>query len=241
MNEPQRETRRLSLDAGRTVILYPEGPAGGFPLAVTVDAVADGEHWFLGSIAPVRRGETVIVEFAAARDARYVTQATVSAVSPETFALRVEPVWERVQQRAFVRIWAHGLTVRVVRPTRPISDADLDVEPQSDLYDLLDVSAGGIRFASSDDFEVGEEVVCHFELPGSLCFVLPAHVVRAPQTPGSSEEKDSVGLEFAELEDEDRSQFLRWVYREQIRFHHESAVLDRKAKRLADLRSRARR
>jgi hypothetical protein len=78
-------------------------------------------------------------------------------------------------------------------------------------------------------------------LPGSLCFVLPAHVVRAPQTPGSSDEKDSVGLEFAELEDEDRSQFLRWVYREQIRFHHESAVLDRKAKRLADLRSRARR
>jgi c-di-GMP-binding flagellar brake protein YcgR len=241
MDETRTETRRLNLEVGRTVILHPEGPTGGFPLAVPVDAVAQGEHWFEGSIEPIRQGETLLVELASSKDARYVTEASVSARSDDRFALRIEPIWRRVQQRAFVRMSAHGLTVRVVRPTHWATRIDAHDDPGCDLYDLLDVSAGGIRFASSEDFEAGEEVVCHFELPGSLCFVLPGYVVRPPETSGDQSDKDSVGVEFAELEEDDRSQLLRWVYRERVRAHRESHRHEQRARHLANLRSRVRR
>ncbi len=239
MDEPHSQTRRLILEAGRTVILHPEGPAGGFPMVVSVDTVSNGQHWFLGSIDPVQRGETLIVELAVANDARYATRAVVAAASPETFALRIEPLWERMQQRAFVRISAQGLKVRVVRPTRPMS-VEEDA-PGHDLYDLVDVSAGGIRFAAEGGFEFDEEVVCHFELPGSLCFVLPARVVRAPETPAEATHKASVAVEFAGLDETHRSQLLRWVYREQVRRHRESMRIEQKARRLADRRREAQR
>jgi c-di-GMP-binding flagellar brake protein YcgR len=204
-------------------------------MVVPVDAVANGQHWFRGSIEPVQRGETLIVELAVANDARYATRGVVAATSPETFALRIEPLWERMQQRAFVRISTHGLEVRVVRPTRPA--AHEVTAPGDDLYDLVDVSAGGIRFAAEGGFEFDEEVVCHFELPGSLCFVLPARVVRTPETHAELTGKESVAVEFAGLDETHRSQLLRWVYREQVRRHRESARIEQKARRLTDRRS----
>jgi c-di-GMP-binding flagellar brake protein YcgR len=225
--EPER--RRLIAEAGHLLILHPDGPAGGFPMVVPVDHVADGLHWFLGSCAPLRRGENLIVESPVEHDARYSTRATVAACSTETFALRISPIWERVQQRAFVRISAHGLQVRVMRPsqaaleapepsprgsgTSPATDAEREA-----VHALLDLSAGGIRFQSSAEYEPDEEVVVHFELPGSECFVIPARVVRTPDMP-EARVKNSVAVAFIGVDEATRSLLLRWVYREQVRRH----------------------
>jgi len=230
--------RRMILEAGGLVILHPDGPAGGFPMVVSVDQVADGLHWFLGCIDPIRRGEQLIVESPVQDDARYVTRATVAASSPATFALKLEPTWERVQQRAFVRISAHGLQVRVLRPSMAPApsfegeregDAPSPSAPDGNDYDcvheLLDVSAGGVRFQSEIDYEPDESVVCHFELPGSLCFVLPARIVR-PFLRASAPSKPSVAVEFVGLDENTRSQLLRWVYREQVRRHRDDARRD---------------
>ena len=231
-------TRRMILEAGQVVILHPDGPAGGFPMVVAVDQVAKGEHWFLGSIDPIGRGETLIVELPVPNDARYATRAEVVACSPSTFALKLQPEWERVQQRAFVRISAHGLLVRVVRLSGPHDDANA---PGDDVHELIDVSAGGIRFAAEGGFEHDEEVICHFELPGSLCFVLPARIVRSPDAPSTVDDKPSVAVEFAGLDENNRSQLLRWVYREQVRRHRESARIEDKARKLAEKRGASRR
>jgi hypothetical protein len=245
MDEPRSQTRRMRLDAGRIVILHPDGPADGFPMAASVDDVLQGEHWFLGSIDPVRPGETLIVELPLASDARYATRAVVSTVRPESYALRLEPSWERMQQRAFLRISTHGLQVRVVRLA---SDADPSSEAGGDLHDLVDVSAGGVRFAAEAGFEADEEVICHFELPGSLCFVLPARIVRSPDptaataanaTPESGMAptgKPSVAVEFVGLDETNRSQLLRWVYREQVQRHRESARIEQMARRISERR-----
>jgi c-di-GMP-binding flagellar brake protein YcgR len=197
-------------------------------MVVSVDQVRDGLHWFLGCCDPIARGESLIVELPVADDARYVTRATVAASSPATFALKLDPDWERVQQREFVRISAHGLPVRVIRSSSP---PPLDGEPSGDgfesehdcIHDLLDVSAGGIRFQSGTEYEPDEEVVCHFELPGSLCFMLPARVTRPPNAAGEGLGKPSVAVEFVGLDENQRSQLLRWVYREQVRRHREAA------------------
>ena len=239
MDEAKNQTRRMMLEAGQVVILHPDGPAGGFPLVVPVDRVASGEHWFLGSIEPIGRGETLIVELPVQNDARYATRAEVVACSPSTFALKLETEWERVQQRAFVRISAHGLLVRVVRLSSHSTDDD--GAPGDDVHELIDVSAGGIRFAADDGFDVDEEVICHFELPGSLCFVLPARIVRSPDAAPTPTDKPSVAVEFAGLDETNRSQLLRWVYREQVRRHRESARAEEKAQKLAERRGDSRR
>lgn len=232
MEEVERassKTRRIIVEAGRLVILHPDGPAGGFPMVVAVDHVADGTHWFLGSIEPLRRGQRLIVECPIPDDARYATRATVVACSPSTFGLRLEPEWERVQQRAFVRVSAHGFQVRVVRLVMP-GPVEAQDDPIDDVFDLLDVSAGGLRFASDADFGVDEDVVCHFELPGSLCFVLPGRIVRAPDAPTTLHGKPGTAVEFTGLDETNRSQLLRWVYREQVRRHREEARAEEKAR-----------
>ncbi|MEZ4290466.1 MAG: PilZ domain-containing protein [Myxococcota bacterium] len=88
------------------------------------------------------------------------------------------------------------------------------------VHDLLDLSAGGIRFRADLDYEPDEEVVCHSEAPGSLCFVLPARVVRPPGEV-LGRRKPSVAVEFVGLDENNRSQLLRWVYREQVRRHRQ--------------------
>jgi hypothetical protein len=166
-------------------------------------------------------------------DARYVTRGKLEACSPETFALKLEPIWHRVHQRAFVRIYAHSLQVRVLRfpplgsedgeessPSDPLSPEESPKTTES-LYDLVDISAGGIRFRAEDDFEMDEEVVCHFELPGSLCFVLPARIRRPSEIHSAASHKPTVAVEFLGLDESNRSQLLRWVYREQVKRHRE--------------------
>lgn len=253
MDEDNPQTRRLMIEAGNLVILHPDGPAGGFPMVIPVDQVIDGQHWFLGSCSPLTRGETLIVESPVPNDARYVTRATVTARSPETFALALEPVWERVQQRAFVRISAHGLQVRVERhsPQSPPEDSDEASDSahnsshNEDVHQLVDISAGGIRFESDVDYAPGEDVICHFELPGSLCFVLPARIVRSPESPTTSIHaaalKTSVAVEFTGLDENNRSQLLRWVYREQVRRHRQEDREEAKAAERAAARRQSRR
>ena len=213
----------MMLEAGNLVILHPDGPAGGFPLVVSVDQVSRGEHWFLGSISPLTKGETLIVERPIADDARYATRATIMGASEETFALRLDADWERVQQREFVRISAHGLQVRIVRFTPRIEG---ESENNGDaIHELIDLSAGGIRFSGDATYEPDEGVICHFELPGSLCFVLPSQIVRSPATDseGTTSQKESIACEFVGLDEANRSQLLRWVYREQVRRHRDSS------------------
>lgn len=233
MDEANPQTRRLRIEAGSLLILHPDGPAGGFPMVIPVDQVIDGQYWFLGSCSPLSRGETLIVESPIPNDARYVTRATVTARSPETFALALEPIWERVQQRAFVRISAHGLQVRVERRSPQSiaeeTDPDSDTPPSDGVHQLIDISAGGIRFESEIDYAPDEDVICHFELPGSLCFVLPARIVRPSESLHASSLKPSVAVEFVGLDENNRSQLLRWVYREQVRRHRQEDREDAKA------------
>ncbi len=225
MEKPESERRRLIVEAGHLLILHPSGPAGGYPMVVPVDHVADGLHWFLGSCAPLERGEALVVESPIQNDARYSTSATVAASTPETFALRLSSEWERLQQRAFVRISAHGLQVRVVRERGRAGAGDAAGDAAAGagevVHELLNLSAGGIRFSSATDYAADEEVVVHLELPGSECFVLPARVVRNPNQVVKSGGRSNVAVAFMGLDEGTRSQLLRWVYREQVRRHRE--------------------
>lgn len=240
MAQEQEGGRRLILEAGYEVFLRPDPAAAtspssfGDPIAVRIDQVDQGLHWFLGSCAPFARGEILRIETAVANDARYATQARVEASSPETFALRIEPLWHRVQERAFVRIAAHGMQVCVLR-TQPSDPQPADEESAADeVCELLDLSAGGLRFKSKAAFETDEEIVCRLELSGDAAFTLPARVVRGTFSPRPEGTPPGVAVEFTQLDEEDRSQILRWIYAEQVRRHR----LEARAARQREARKR---
>ena len=62
-----------------------------------------------------------------------------------------------------------------------------------------------------------------YELTGALCFVLPGRIVRGLEQQATIGEKPSTAVEFTRLDELNRSQLLRWVYREQVRRHREDA------------------
>ena len=231
MEEATPQTRKRTIGAGSLVILHPDGTAGGFPMVIAAEAVSGSEVRFRGCCDPIGPGEALIVESPVANDARYMTRGTVISSSRDSFTLDIDPLWERVQQRAFVRISAHGLPVRIVRltPATPSDEIPAGEGAEDTVHDLIDISAGGIRFESSGDFEPGEEVICHFELPGSLCFVLPAQIIRSPEQAVTISGKPSIAVEFVELDENNRSQLLRWVYREQVRRHRDAERMKTKA------------
>jgi hypothetical protein len=86
---------------------------------------------------------------------------------------------------------------------------------------VVDISAGGIRFASNIEYEIDEDVICHLELPGSLCFVLPAQIVRVPRLISCRKRQDERWRRVLWARQTNRSQLLRRVYREQARRHRE--------------------
>lgn len=83
---------------------------------------------------------------------------------------------------------------------------------------MLDVSAGGLYFETTESFEVDDEQVYHFELPGQSCYALPARVVRCKPKPGCNN-RFRVAVEFVDLNEEHRKELLQWIYREQTRRH----------------------
>jgi hypothetical protein len=218
--DAQPRTRRLRLEHGSLVVLYPDGSNDRSPRVMAVDGVRDGQHWFRGSIAPLREGEPLLIEMPVPDDARYAARARIVTVLGSRFALEIEEEWARVQQREYVRVSTYGLPVRLVRVTedRILAEND-DPRVEGYVYELLDLSAGGIRFHCEDDYEADEQVVCHFELPESLCFVLPGRIIRPPEQAGAGPAKPGVAVAFTGLDEHTRSQLLRWIYHEQVRRH----------------------
>jgi hypothetical protein len=86
---------------------------------------------------------------------------------------------------------------------------------------VVNIPAGGIRFASNIEYDNDEDVICHFELPGSICFVLPAQIVRVPRLISCRKRQDERWRRVLWARQTNRSQLLRRVYREQARRHRE--------------------
>ncbi|MDP6979761.1 MAG: PilZ domain-containing protein [Myxococcota bacterium] len=193
------------------------------PLTTTIDRFENGCVWVKGSSGSLCEGDAILLEYKIKDDGRYIANGAVEERRPDSTFISHDGQWCRVQDRSFVRISTHGLEVRVPRPDAAPTTEPVGAEPAKEergrlRFEALDVSAGGIRFESRDTFEIGEECVCHFELPGQSCYVLPARVVRCKPKAGSRYWHE-VAVEFVGLDEEHRSEFLRWIYQEQAKRH----------------------
>lgn len=189
----------------------------GTPFDVVVESVEEGTIQVDCSGASVASGQPVLIEHRVPGDARYRVRAQVD-VDPEQ-GVRLHPVegWERDNQRSYVRVRTYGLEAAVACPLQELGrEAGPRAPAKRAAYPMLDVSAGGAAIRAEPRFELGDELVCHFELPGESDFELSARVVRIDAPPGSHS-RCTIGLEFLDPEEDDRAALLRWVYREQTR------------------------
>jgi hypothetical protein len=183
------DTPEKRLKPGSRLILQ---DARGVPFEVVVEKVEEGTILVDASgtpVEPMEPGEPVIVEHRVSGDARYRARAQLDVDPAQGVRLLPIESWERDNQRSFVRVRTYGLEVTLSRPLEELDPDARSTEARSPnrkptRYPMLDVSAGGAAICAEPRFELGEEVVCHFELPGECCFALPAKVVRV-DAPGS--------------------------------------------------------
>ncbi|MCG8589962.1 MAG: PilZ domain-containing protein [Proteobacteria bacterium] len=217
-------SKRPTLREGMAIGIHPDETGAGDRVMVTVEQVDGDLVWIKGNEEGLRAGDFVLLEHPIRGDARYLAPAEIELQSPERFALRPVGGWERHQERAYVRISIHSLSVRVGRVSGAArgegeveADAPTDVPTPS--WPMLDLSAGGMRFEANDTFEPGEPIVCHFELPGEACFALPAQVVRVEAGRLQRTPRRRVAVRFEGVDESNKSALLRWVFREQVRRH----------------------
>jgi hypothetical protein len=210
-DEPEKRLR-----PGSRLILQ---DARGVPFEVVVEKLEEGTIVIDASDAPVEStqlGEPVLVEHRVSGDARYRARAQLDVDPAQGVRLLPIESWERDNQRSFVRVRTYGLDVTLSRPLEELDGDARSAGRKPARYPMLDVSAGGAAIRAEPRFELGEEVVCRFELPGECCFALPARVVRV-DPPGSGRERGTVGVEFLGLDENHRAALLRWVFREQTK------------------------
>ncbi|GAC1325431.1 MAG: hypothetical protein NVSMB2_24030 [Chloroflexota bacterium] len=124
---------------------------------------------------PVRAGQLVIIEHSRPGDAHYTREMFLEAASteePPTLVLTPHGEWQRVQRRQAPRI---EVTPRPVSAQHVISDGTrhaFDARP-------TDLSVGGVRFVSSLQLAVNDDVFLTFGgLDASLRITVHVSVVR---------------------------------------------------------------
>ncbi len=215
-----RSEKTPQLSDGSRIHLHRGRQVEERPVAATIDRFENGCVWVKGSSGSLCEGDSILLEYKIEDDGRYVANGSVEERRPDSTFISHDGQWRRVQDRSFVRISTHGLEVQVPRPlAAPAADqAEAEEQRGKQRFEVLDVSAGGIRFESRNNFEIGEECICHFELPGQSCYVLPSRVVRC-KPKASSKLWQEVAPEFRGLDEEHRSELLRWIYQEQAKRH----------------------
>lgn len=210
--------KRPDLSDGTRIHLHRGRKPVDQPIAATIDRFANGCIWVKGSSGSLSEGDSILLEYKIEDDGRYVTEGEVEERLPDSTFIKYNGEWKRIQDRSYVRISTHGLELRVPRMRPASRKPDAPLERCDERFDILDVSAGGLRFESRETFEIGEECVCSFELPGQSCYVIPGQVVRCIPKPGSRIWHE-VAMEFQGLDESHRSELLRWIYQEQARRH----------------------
>ncbi len=222
MNKPKakpgpgvKRGSRLNLHRGNLIVED--------PVEVTVDQFRNGRIWIKGSSSALHEGDTLVLEYLIEDDGRYLVQGEVEERSPDCTVISLEGEWRRVQDRSFVRISTHGIEVKLPDISGASLAEELGEEPGAEPgeegeghFEMLDVSAGGIQFETDDDFEIGQEFVCQFELSDSSRYEFHSRVVRSEKKPGYAS-RYRVAVEFLDLTEEHCAQLLRWIYQEQSR------------------------
>jgi c-di-GMP-binding flagellar brake protein YcgR len=156
----------------------------------------------------LRPGQAIVVEFSQPTDALYTRETLLESASteePPRLVLRPTGDWQRVQRRETVR---HLIDMRPTRATRALATGEH--EPFRAL--IGDLSAGGIRLATSSDLEVGDLLELTFGTPsGGAELRLRVTVARVAPSADLARGVWDVGCQFVEPSTIEREQIVRFI------------------------------
>lgn len=201
-----------------------------FEVDATVCASADDElEVRLKEGTGLAAGDTVSILRMVSEDARYRSLAEVDAATSGRVQLNRLDAWRRVQERDDVRVTTHGIPIEVTRTSdagtaapRSRSVARLrrlqrNLEGRHRVPILVDLSAGGARFETSESHDPDELLELGFELPEASPVRLEARVVRVEDADDPRRLAHRVAVTFEDLDDDVRARILTWVFAEQAR------------------------
>lgn len=204
----------LGGDEGVAAISTPVVPQ--VEIEACVERVDDELLWLVGARASFEPGERIQLDVSIAMDARYRAVFEVAEATDAYIALSAqgEPVWQRVQQRALVRVDTPDLSVTIRRSVdSELAVADSSVESAGKRHRMIDLSAGGMRIQANSRFEVDQELICDFKLPDQPPYSVASRVVRIEP------KRNLVSLKFTSASESFFSEILRWSFREGVREH----------------------
>lgn len=118
------------------------------------------------------------------------------------------------------------LVIKQTRETRKIQrreyyrlekSIEIDIFDENNEYLLSgytkDISGGGLRFIGEESFPLGKVLLCKFKI-ANQDFYLKGNVIRSELSDEELEKYDT-SVEFLEIEDNQRNNIIRYIFREQ--------------------------
>jgi len=185
-----------------------------------VDVVADGH---------LHRGEALALSHAVREDARYTAPVEVVDEAPGRARVRLTGPWQRWQMREFVRVDGVGLRVGVhdasrhaARRGRRAADrarraGDAPPTHAGGEARLLDLSVGGLRFASDALHATGDVLELELHLPRVGPVAARGEVLRVAGRRSEDAGARQYAVRFCGLEESTRVKIMTWVCAEQSR------------------------
>ncbi len=174
---------------------------------------------------PMYRSVPVIVESGTEVLVRFVSDGGVyqlrSALQERTF--QPIPLWtmspisdlRKIQRRAFYRIESHlTATLSAGEGTDGVPET-IETPPVIFQISTKDISAGGARIISKEEFSLGSEVYLEIELPGRDPVRSLGKVVRL-ETAAPDSGIFWVSIQFTSIEEQDRKKIVRFVFQRQL-------------------------
>jgi len=171
-----------------------------------MDVVVDGA---------ILEGEVLSVSCAVRDDARYTAVMEVIDAGPGRSRVRLVGEWKRVQMREFIRVSVMGIAMNVRGDTS--TQAGSPVEAR-----LLDLSAGGLRFESSESFAAGDVIDVRFNLAQTGPINVRGEVLRIAGRRNGDSGPCQYGIRFAGFDEATRVKIMTWVFGEQARRFRDS-------------------
>ncbi len=160
----------------------------------------------------LRPGQAVVVELSRPGDALYTRETLIeSATTEEPPQLVLRPVgeWQRAQRRDAVR---HPVDIRPSHAQRVLPRG----ERQLFSAVIGDLSAGGMRMATTTELEIGDQLELAFGTPsGGAELRLRVTVVRVAPPRNIAHDAWDVGCQFVETSPGEREQIVQFILAQQ--------------------------
>ena len=160
----------------------------------------------------LRPGQAVVVELSRPGDALYTRETLIESATteePPRLVLRPVGAWQRVQRRDAVR---HPVDIRPSHSQRVLPRGERQL-----LSTVIgNLSAGGMRMATTTELEIGDQLELAFGTPsGGAELRLRVTVVRVAPPRSVGHDAWDVGCQFVETSPGEREQIVQFILAQQ--------------------------